>query len=85
MPSDLRRGPPGVPTAVAVALARVGEAGFRLVGAQSEANVGAVRYLTRRGTISIEKARSLIGYEPAVDLEEGMRRTREWTQAEGLV
>ena len=80
-----RRGPLGVPTAVALALATLGEGAFRLVGAQTEANVGAVRYLTRRGTISIEKARSLIGYEPAVDLEEGMRRTREWAQAEGLV
>jgi nucleoside-diphosphate-sugar epimerase len=80
-----RRGPPGVPTGVAVTLARIGEIALRLAGSQTEANVGAVRYLTRRGTISIEKARSLIGYEPAVDLDEGMRRTREWAEAEGLI
>jgi nucleoside-diphosphate-sugar epimerase len=31
-----------------------------------------------RGTLSIEKARELIGYEPAVSLEEGVARYVEW-------
>src|SRR5205085_5481127 len=79
------RGPLGVPTAVALAMATAGDAYYRLRGQPSEANPGAVRYLTRRGRISIERARSLLGYEPAVRLDEGMARTREWAAAAGLI
>jgi nucleoside-diphosphate-sugar epimerase len=79
------RGPVGIPTAAALGLATVGDALYRLRGQPSEANPGAVRYLTRCGTISIDRARSLLGYEPAVGLDEGMRRTRDWAAAEGLI
>lgn len=79
------RGPVGIPTAAAIGLAAAGDALYRLRGQPSEANPGAVRYLTRRGTISIDRARSLVGYEPAVGLDEGMRRTRDWAASEGLI
>jgi nucleoside-diphosphate-sugar epimerase len=79
------RGPVGIPTALAVGMATAGDAFYRLRGEPSEANPGAVRYLTRRGTISIDRARSVIGYEPAVSLDEGMRRTRAWAEEAGLV
>jgi nucleoside-diphosphate-sugar epimerase len=79
------RAPVGVPTPVAVGLSAVADALFRLRGQANEANPGAVRYLARRGSISIDKARSLIGYEPAVGLEEGMRRSRDWAEAAGLL
>jgi nucleoside-diphosphate-sugar epimerase len=80
-----RRGPPVLPTRVAVALAAANDAVYRLRGKPNEANPAAVRYFTRRGSISIERARALIGYEPAVSLEEGMRRSRVWAEAEGLL
>jgi nucleoside-diphosphate-sugar epimerase len=79
------RGPIGVPTPLAVGMATVADAFYRLRGKPSEANPGAVRYMTRRGSISIDRARELLGYEPAVDLEEGMRRSREWAEAAGLL
>jgi nucleoside-diphosphate-sugar epimerase len=79
------RGPLGIPTGIALGMAAVGDGFYRLRGQPSEANPGAVRYLTRRGTISIDKARSLVGYEPAVGLDEGMRRTRAWAAVEGLI
>jgi nucleoside-diphosphate-sugar epimerase len=41
--------------------------------------------LTRCGAYSIEKARRVLGYEPKVSLEEGMRRTEEWLRAEGAL
>jgi len=53
---------------------------FRLRGRPSEANPGAVRYLARTGTYSIEKARSLLGYQPAVSLEDGLRATWQWEE-----
>jgi nucleoside-diphosphate-sugar epimerase len=79
------RGPLGVPTPLALEMATAADAFYRLRGQPSEANPGAVRYLTRRGSISIDRARELLGYEPRVDLDEGMRRSREWAQAAGLL
>ena len=48
-------------------------------------NPGAITYLTRTGTYSIDKARRELGYEPKVDLAEGMRRTEAWLREEGLL
>jgi nucleoside-diphosphate-sugar epimerase len=59
-------------------------AAMRLPG-DTEVSPAAVEYIARRGTYSIEKARTLLGYEPDVDLAEGMRRTTEWLRAEGYV
>lgn len=42
-------------------------------------------YFGRTGTYSIDKARRVLGYEPAVDLDEGMARTEDWLRTEGLV
>jgi 2-alkyl-3-oxoalkanoate reductase len=39
----------------------------------------------RRGTYSIARARSVLHYEPAVDLDEGMRRTEAWLRAERML
>lgn len=44
----------------------------------------AVRYLLRHATYGIEKVRSL-GYEPAVDLDEGMARTEAWLRSTGRI
>ena len=68
------------PTPIVRALAAV--AG-RLPGDDGEANAAAISYIARGGTYSIEKARTVLGYEPAIDLEEGMRRTADWLRAEG--
>ncbi|RDI46726.1 NAD-dependent epimerase/dehydratase family protein [Nocardia mexicana] len=73
-----RRGPIVVPTPVALALARAMSTAARVCRADSEANPTAVRYLCRTGTYSIEKARRTLGYEPKVDLTEGMTRVRRW-------
>jgi nucleoside-diphosphate-sugar epimerase len=77
-----RRGVPVAPTSVAVALAAVGWAAAR--GA-TEVRPQTMRLLARRGTYSIEKARRVLGYAPAIDLQEGMDRTEAWLRAEGLL
>ena len=79
------KGPRTAPTGVAVALAAAGERALRLAGRETEANPGAVRYLARPGTYSIEKARSRLGYEPAVGLDEGLERSRAWAAEAGLL
>ena len=79
------KGPRTAPTPLAVALAAAGSRALRLAGRETEAVPATVRYLTRTGTYSIEKARSVLGYEPAVGLEEGLERSRAWAEAEGLL
>ncbi len=80
-----RRGPVGIPTPAGVALAHSADRLNRLRGKRSDVNAISMRYLARRGTYSIEKARTVLGYEPAVDLDEGMRRTEDWLRAGGHI
>lgn len=80
-----RRGPPVVPTRIALWLAAAGGLQARVKGQSTEMNAASVSYLARRGGYSIEKARTVLGYEPRLDLAEGMRRTEAWLRQEGLI
>jgi nucleoside-diphosphate-sugar epimerase len=81
-----RRGVPTVPTRVALAGAAVQSGLARVRGKVNEVTPHGVRYLAlRRGTYGIAKARDLLGWSPAVGLDEGMARTEAWLRAEGLV
>jgi len=57
----------------------------RLFGGQSELGGGTMDMLSRTAGYSIEKASRMLGYEPQVDLEEGMRRAERWAKETGLV
>jgi nucleoside-diphosphate-sugar epimerase len=82
----LGRGPPRVaPTGAAIAVAEVLGRVSRVLGRPSEASAATVRMLAGEGAVSIDKARRVLGYEPRVDLDEGMRRTEAWLRAEGLL
>jgi len=52
---------------------------------QTDFNPASVAYLSRTGTYSIARARQLLGYVPAVGLEEGMARTETWLRQQGLI
>lgn len=77
--------PRSVPTTAAVGYAAIFSTVARLLRKSTEVNPTTVRYLARTGGYSSEKARALVGYEPRVDLNEGMRRTEAWLRAEGLL
>jgi nucleoside-diphosphate-sugar epimerase len=55
------------------------------LGAESQWNETGVRYLCRRGTYSIEKARTLLGYEPRIGLDEGLKLSEQWLRSEGFL
>jgi nucleoside-diphosphate-sugar epimerase len=74
-----------VPTAVAMVLATLPETAARVSGGTTEMRRSSIAYMARTGTYSIEKARRMLGWEPAVDLAEGMRRTEAWLRGTGLV
>jgi nucleoside-diphosphate-sugar epimerase len=76
---------PVLPTAVATRLASAAALGARAARQETEVNAAAARYLARTGTYNIDRARSRLGYAPAVGLAEGMDRTAAWLRAERLV
>lgn len=44
-----------------------------------------VDFVLRENTYSIEKARTKLGYEPAVTLDEGMKKTEAWLAEQGMI
>ena len=41
--------------------------------------------LSKKNTVSNQKARDLLGWYPQVDLEEGMRRTEVWLREQKIL
>jgi nucleoside-diphosphate-sugar epimerase len=80
-----KRGPICLPTPIALFLAALNEFAYRFREGTTEVNPDTIHYMTRRGTYSIEKAHRELGYEPRVDLAEGMARTERWLREEGLI
>ncbi|MBB2947729.1 nucleoside-diphosphate-sugar epimerase [Actinoplanes lutulentus] len=79
-----KRSPLCLPTPAAVAVAAAAGRAFGLAG-PTEFNAISMRYFARTGTYSIEKARRVLGYEPKVDLPEGMSRTERWLRDQHLI
>lgn len=65
-------------------LARATGGLIRLCGGTSELGSGTIDMLSRRAGYSIEKAGRLLGYQPAVGLNEGMQLTESWARDLGL-
>lgn len=57
----------------------------RRLGITSELTAGTVEMLKRTGTYSVEKARTHLGFEPLVSLDDGLARVQQWARAEGLI
>jgi nucleoside-diphosphate-sugar epimerase len=74
-----------MPAPLVAGFATVAGSALRAFGQDTELSAASVAYISRHGTYSIEKARRMLGYEPKIDLDEGMRRTEEWLRAEGLI
>lgn len=77
--------PRTAPAALIRQAARLFDAVARVRGQRNEITPAAVDYLTGRGTYSIRRARTVIGYKPAHDLSSGMALTEEWLRSEGLI
>ena len=81
-----RRGVPTAPTAITLAGAAAQSAIARLRGKVNEVTPGGVRYLAlRRGTYGIAKAYELLGWTPAIGVEEGMARSEAWLRTVGML
>ncbi len=58
---------------------------FRSVGLSPPLYPRRVEFFSKDRAFDISKARKLLGYEPRVDLEEGLRRTAQWYREEELI
>jgi len=74
-----------LPTPLALAVATVGGAVQRRLGKHSELTAATIGMLNRKGTYSIAKARTVLGFEPVVSFDDGMARVEQWARAEGLI
>ena len=77
----LRSVPPGLARAAAPVVAGAS----RLLGKAPPLSGRTLEYVTHPGTYAIDKIERLVGWRPAVALDEGMDRTEAWLQAEGLL
>jgi len=76
---------PSVPYAVAWLIGLFNEVKAGLKGKKASLNRGAVKALRSDNSFSNQKARILLGWEPKVDLNEGMKLTEAWLNAEGYL
>jgi nucleoside-diphosphate-sugar epimerase len=76
---------PSVPYAVAWLIGLYNEVKAGLKGNKASLNRGAVKALRSDNSFSNQKARTLLGWEPKVDLNEGMKLTEAWLGAEGYL
>ncbi len=74
-----------LPTPLAADAARLVGGVLTALGRETEVSPETMRMLSRRGTYSIEKARRVLGYEPKIDLSEGMQRTERWLADRGML
>ncbi len=82
----LGKGPPRtISTGAAVAIAEALRLILTLLGKRTELGRGAMEMLAKSTTVSNAKARRLLGWEPQIDLEEGMRRTEAWLREQRLI
>ncbi|MDZ7841471.1 MAG: NAD-dependent epimerase/dehydratase family protein [Gammaproteobacteria bacterium] len=61
------------------------EALCRPLGIEPPLHRRRVRFFRNNRAFSIDKARRLLGYDPRIDLAEGMRRTVDWYREQGLL
>ena len=84
--ATLGRGPVRSAPLPLVRLAAAGsELVARVTGRPPTISREAIRYISRRASYPNRRARELLGWEPRVGLDEGMRRSEEWLAAEGLL
>lgn len=76
---------PSIPYSLAWPLAVATEIWAKLRGSQPHLNRRTVASLRSTNSFSNRKARRMLGWEPKVSLEEGMRRTRAWLREEGYL
>ncbi len=72
-------------TPAAIAIAEIGRAVFTLIGQQTELGRGAMEMLSKKTSVSNSKAHQILGWQPMIDLDEGMQRTEDWLRSQEIL
>jgi nucleoside-diphosphate-sugar epimerase len=80
-----RGGLPRLPRPIASAAGAAQEMVARVTGEPPTFTRNAITFVSRRAVYSNRRARELLGWQPQVTLDEGMRRTEVWFREEGLL
>jgi nucleoside-diphosphate-sugar epimerase len=75
----------GLPRPLVVAAAAAQEMAASVTGKPPVLTRNAITFVSRKAVYSNRRAREVLGWEPKVALEEGMRRTEDWFREEGLL
>ncbi|CAB5036525.1 unannotated protein [freshwater metagenome] len=73
------------PTPLIEGFAFAAEIVAKLRGTAPTVSRQAIQYVSRQAVYPNARAREQLGWNPAVDFDEGMRRTEQWLRAEGLL
>jgi nucleoside-diphosphate-sugar epimerase len=72
-------------TPVAITIAEIGRMIFTVLGRQTELGRGVMEMLSKKTSVSNAKARHMLGWQPRIDLDEGMRCTEVWLREQGIL
>ncbi|KAJ9096784.1 hypothetical protein QFC21_005055 [Naganishia friedmannii] len=71
-----------LPASVGIVLATLAEMWSKFSGKEAGFTRFRVKFATQKRYYNAERARRLLGYEPVVGVEEGLKKTMEWYNAE---
>jgi len=72
-----------IPRTLGMGLAFTAEAWSAITFSSTQFTRFGIKFLTSTQTYNIDKAKKLLGYEPKVSLEEGVKRTVQWWKEKG--
>lgn len=71
-----------LPPSIGMVLAELAELYSKITGKEAGFTRFRVKFATQKRYYNVERARRLLGYEPIVGVEDGIRRTIDWYNAE---
>ena len=74
-----------VPTKVALRVAAIASKVADLMGNLNEASPATVLQLATKSWFSIKKAERILGWKPEMPFDEGMKRSKQWADDNGLL
>lgn len=77
--------PPSLPRGAVALACRFTELAFGSVGRQPPFSTRSIKFFTESSAFSIDKARRLLGFEPAIDIDEGLAKTLTYARERGLI
>jgi nucleoside-diphosphate-sugar epimerase len=76
--------PMSLPSFVIKTFVQILGMGYHLLGNVPPVTEEGVRFLLRQHPVSIEKAKTILGYHPIVPMPEGIRKTMDWVSQEQI-